>query len=445
MKNYRLNNPQGKKSIGAIGTAVNAAEKLDHLIGSGTIVVNHSAAGVIIEDRRKYGFWAEITGGSQPYAFTEQVDDGAGVLADDLRTGTTTVNPAYDILGNTSVAAGNIVWMEPAKGGNGYLFDSTGKSGTGGSCCCTWWVWLRMEETTGNFIDSSGNNENFTEVNGTVATAVGKVTNARTFTKASSQHGTRAYGTDWAVGVGPFMISCWFYADALGDGDCVIMAKPAGAGTAWKFWVDNSGAARFTFGGKTATNTDGISDDTWYHIIAWYDDLTDAIYVTVNAGTAATTGTITHTDASATIYLGQEGDGTDYMGGRLDEVIVAKVAPTAAQRAALYNSGNGIDDANCWLADINPPVLRSNTNYPSLVVPQSPGNTGTSFVISGSSATGASGVQVPLIGSSTPTGTAVLPINIKAQAGGQIQFNGVAAAAEGGNDAALQSIKGGRE
>lgn len=189
------------------------------------------------------------------------------------------------------------------------VVDGTGSSTTSTSdCCCLWWVLLRMEETSGTFYDSSGNDEHFTEVNGPIArAAAGKVDEARQFVSASNNYGTRAYSDDWAVGVGPWMVAAWVYVDDVSTGDAVVASKAAGAGTTWKLLVNSSGDVEFTFGGKTATVAAAINDDTWYLLIGWYDDLTDTVNVTVDDGSAGTESGITHVDASGTIYIGYDG------------------------------------------------------------------------------------------------------------------------------------------
>src|SRR5262249_4528021 len=62
--------------------------------------------------------WIKLTGGSNPYAWTNQKQDTPGTFVDDLtRQGTTTDLPAYDSMGNTSLAAGTIVraYLDPAQ------------------------------------------------------------------------------------------------------------------------------------------------------------------------------------------------------------------------------------------------------------------------------------------------------------------------------------------
>lgn len=55
--------------------------------------------------------WIKLTGHTGvAYSWTEQVPDTAGTWQDGIRTGTTTVDPAYEANGVTTVTTGRIVW-----------------------------------------------------------------------------------------------------------------------------------------------------------------------------------------------------------------------------------------------------------------------------------------------------------------------------------------------
>ena len=67
-------------------------------------------------------FWAKVTGGSNPYAWTEQIPVASGGWTAGTRTGTTTTNSAYEVNNNTGVPVGTFVRLEDRQGGSKYLF-----------------------------------------------------------------------------------------------------------------------------------------------------------------------------------------------------------------------------------------------------------------------------------------------------------------------------------
>lgn len=221
-------------------------------------------------------------------------------------------------------------------------------------------VWLRMEESFGTAYDSSGNDLHFTASTDAIGTAAGKVVHttslgglgARDLELGSSHYFSRAYSSAWNLSTvsSGFMISVWINLESNPD-DMYIISKPAGGGTAWSLYVDNSGSARFTFGGVTTPGGAGvaISLATWYHLVAWYDPADSLIRLTRSNGTAVVSaGAATHSDGSAAdVYVGQDGATANYWDGLLDELIVAKYTPTAAARTNFYANNNGTREPDC--------------------------------------------------------------------------------------------------
>src|SRR5690606_28296866 len=75
------------------------------------------------------GFWAEITGSSTTaHSWVEQQQTGTNTFQDlpGGRSGTTSVDPAYEVNRRAGVPAGTIVWIDPTTDDNGtirYNFD----------------------------------------------------------------------------------------------------------------------------------------------------------------------------------------------------------------------------------------------------------------------------------------------------------------------------------
>jgi hypothetical protein len=133
------------------------------------------------------GFYAKITSGTQPYAWTREVPAASGGHADDPvpMSGTTTANPAYALNGSTAVAAGTLVWMVP-------WFFSLGADGQN-------YAFLEAAAGAGGFTGATGHatlNPDFIPKGGAGATTIG---GSLTFPEAGDYviGGNLEFPTDW--------------------------------------------------------------------------------------------------------------------------------------------------------------------------------------------------------------------------------------------------------
>jgi len=108
LKRWRKGEPLRASDLNAIASL---AEKCEKLTADPPIEIVKHQTGFHIRLADVEEIWAKITGGTNPYAWTE-VDPAAGgtfTVSGTGRTGTTTVNPAYEWTANTTVAANTIV------------------------------------------------------------------------------------------------------------------------------------------------------------------------------------------------------------------------------------------------------------------------------------------------------------------------------------------------
>ena len=102
----------------------------------------------------------------------------------------------------------------------------------------------------------------------------------------------------------------------------------------------------FTVGNGTTygqLTTGTLTQDAWAFVVCWHDPAADKLYVSINdavAEEAAWTGGTQ--DASLDFYVGRWVN-ENYFWGLLDEISYFKGGfPSASERTALYNSGNGL-------------------------------------------------------------------------------------------------------
>ena len=83
------------------------------------------------------GFWAKLTSSTETaYAWTEQIEGAGGTFSDGTRTGTTTVNPAYELTAKKKLdllTPSPVVWLIPGFNNSGsagqeYLFHFHGEN-----------------------------------------------------------------------------------------------------------------------------------------------------------------------------------------------------------------------------------------------------------------------------------------------------------------------------
>lgn len=112
-----------------------ATEQARNVFGGGGVGMNDVAGGIQVSNLTREGFWAKISSGSNPYAWQAVNQSSAGTWEDDTgKSGTTTINPAYELNGNTGVAANTRVWMMPAHSDSMvFITNSPGSGGVASS------------------------------------------------------------------------------------------------------------------------------------------------------------------------------------------------------------------------------------------------------------------------------------------------------------------------
>jgi hypothetical protein len=205
-------------------------------------------------------------------------------------------------------------------------------------------AWHDLENAT----DASGNGRDLTN-NNTVTFTTGKVDNAGTFAKASSQWLSRAYEADLNISGGDFTVAGWVNRSSGGTFQHVV-------GMGWDETLANnlyvitlrSDNNRFLLqwynGGYQSIEltTTTISNGTWYFFCLRRSGSTMSIGV--NNGTPATAAGTLQTITAGTFGIGRGGSGASaYLDGQVDSLGIWKgYALTDTEVTELYNGGNGV-------------------------------------------------------------------------------------------------------
>lgn len=216
----------------------------------------------------------------------------------------------------------------------------------------------KLDESSGNAADSSGNGFTLTNV-GTATYAAGKINNGVSLASASTQSLEIADQSLLSL-VADFGISFWanFTTKAATMGLVTIDDLSAGRSMNIHFDQTSDRLKAEAFGGGyhvvTANNHGSISTGTWLHVMAWYQAGT--LSISVNNGTADTVSGAGPIDTATKFRIGgftNGGAGAFTFNGLIDEVGVWRRAFDADDRSRLYNGGLGLS-----IADFSPPVAR---------------------------------------------------------------------------------------
>ena len=203
----------------------------------------------------------------------------------------------------------------------------------------------RLGEASGSAVDSAG------AITGTVGgTTTRNVTGA--LSPADGNGAIDLDGSTGSVSLGDvygfegtaaFTAACWVYVDTpAGYGR--LFAKEQGATReGWTVWVHTDGTVgfeRFVGGvntGSCIAPAGSVPDATWTHVAAVYDGTAKRLYINGTlAASADDDGSMI--DNAYLLHLGQRGNGSSWLNGKLDEAAIWSRALSAAAVANLAGS-----------------------------------------------------------------------------------------------------------
>lgn len=198
----------------------------------------------------------------------------------------------------------------------------------------------KLDESSGTRYDSVGTNDQL-EKNGTVSSAAGKISNCAKNGVSDSTYllmdASSSGGSD-----ATFSVCCWFKLTAIpGVGDTCFLITDSQSSFSYYLYAVNGGKLRF--GGTSGSNyaeVTGISAGTWYFAVAVYDSA-DSLWKLSLDGAAFVTASASASFTKTSYRVGLLNTTTDPVEHFIDEVGYWNVTLTAAQAAALYNSGSG--------------------------------------------------------------------------------------------------------
>jgi len=220
------------------------------------------------------------------------------------------------------------------------LLRGRGGGGDGPSDLYTYLVsWWACEEDGGTRADSHGTNHLTTP--GTVARTEGRVGyGARPSHGGGMSYLSVASNAALQPGAGLWALCGWM-VDEGGGGNRILCGKA----DEWQLQKTNASTHKFFFGDAIVTSTTWTTTGGWRFVCLWSDGA--FIYISVDNQAVPDSAPLTTPPAATANPLGF-GYGALGMGNLcIDEIAIWKdYAPSAAERAWLYNAGVGRSYAN---------------------------------------------------------------------------------------------------
>ena len=206
----------------------------------------------------------------------------------------------------------------------------------------------KLDEASGTRYDSVLTSGNDLTDNNTVGSAEGKQGNAASFVAANNETLTKAASAELSFGDVDFTIAAWFNTGTKVDGT-IVSVWENGVGVNYALQLDGSGTKvqMRTFDawpGDIALYDTVVNDSEWHLAIGWYDAAADTVNIQVDNTTVVTTASSGAPPGTTLTFAIGGIVGTDVLcwNGLIDEVGIWSRVLTADERAALYNSGDGV-------------------------------------------------------------------------------------------------------
>ena len=207
----------------------------------------------------------------------------------------------------------------------------------------------KMDEASGNRIDSSGNGNDLTPTNAP-GSAAGKISDAAVFVAASAQDVRHVSNASLTTGNIDFTLGFWAYITDLSVAGCLVQKSDASsfANIEYECYFSASSGSflfRVSHGTNwiTVVHPTLISVNTWYYVLCSHDITLDRIAISINNGadTTASMAGFTIPTSTAPFIVGSRASG-DAANARIDELGFWKKVLTADEKTELYNGGTGI-------------------------------------------------------------------------------------------------------
>jgi len=194
----------------------------------------------------------------------------------------------------------------------------------------------KLNETSGNRADSSGNGHTMVEAVDGVGYAAGKLGNSALFGGPDSYLTSDLSLHDRTA----FTLAAWHYVESVGDNVQGLILGAGQAGGHYCF-LSNLGATIYGFlDGSQIALYPSPAEGVWVFVAMRYDGTRHKLFVDAQSSEGSFSGPV---PVALPVTIGGDSGNLDPYVGRVDSASVWGRALTDAEIAALYNSGDGLD------------------------------------------------------------------------------------------------------
>jgi len=243
-------------------------------------------------------------------------------------------------------------------------------------------VW-HLQETSGSYLDSTGNNNTGTATV-TSRTATARIgTNAPLFDSATSNNINCGTGSSLDFS-GDMTLEAWIYPTGWGGGGFGTMIdRGAGSDMGYQFYIRQLSTSLSIYDGTSLQgNIGSITLDGWQHVVVVVSGGNNASFYVNGVGAGSGSWTFAAV-GSATFYIGNFSSMAETFAGTIDEVRASNVARNACWVETEYNNQNWPnktqDGANGFLTVGNEEVLGVFENRRPIIINQLSGACDTNF------------------------------------------------------------------
>ena len=194
----------------------------------------------------------------------------------------------------------------------------------------------KLDETSGNRTDSSGNSNTLTD-NNTVASSDDDYWNtlekSADFESTNSESLSITDASQTGLDVTTAYSACsWIKLESVGIAQRII-DKTAGGATGYEFSITTGNVLRIVNGGNVAASTVTLVAGKWYHVAVTYDGVFATFYINGNAEPVSFTTNVT--DSIQAFTIGATAGGGQHFDGLMKDVAFWNVALTPIQIKSL--------------------------------------------------------------------------------------------------------------
>jgi len=201
-------------------------------------------------------------------------------------------------------------------------------------------AYYKLDESSGNATDATGNGNTLTNTGTTPYTAA-KINNGADFNRTNNRRLGISSNLSFSWS-GDYSWSFWVNMNSFVNSEYLLdHVTTTGSSRRAIFYTNADAKFRIFASGNEAISSATYSTGTWYHIVGVKSGSDWTLYVNNTSVATTTSSTVSYTANALSLGCAYDGFGAN-ANATIDEVGFWNKALSADERTLLYNSGNGL-------------------------------------------------------------------------------------------------------